>query len=108
MKISENWLREFVSTDLSREEIAEELTMLGLEVDSVKPISRYELCGVVWGKVVEAMPLKEESNLKVCSIDLGKGFTRTVVCGAECVPRDLLVAYAASGTNIVGEKLGKK
>ena len=44
MKISENWLREFVSTDLSREEIAEELTMLGLEVDSVKPISRYELC----------------------------------------------------------------
>ena len=64
MKISENWLREFVSTDLSREEIAEELTMLGLEVDSVKPISRYELCGVVWGKVVEAMPLKEESNLK--------------------------------------------
>ena len=108
MKISENWLREFVSTDLSREEIAEELTMLGLEVDSVKPISRYELCGVVWGKVVEVMPLKQESNLKVCSIDLGKGSTKTVVCGAECVPKDLLVAYAASGTNVVGEKLNKK
>ena len=108
MKISENWLREFVSTNLSAEEIAEELTMLGLEVDSVKPISRYELCGVVWGKVVEATPLKQESNLKVCSIDLGKGSTKTVVCGAECVPRGLLVAYAASGTNIVGEKLDKK
>ena len=108
MKISEIWLREFVSTDLSREEIAEELTMLGLEVDSVSPVSKYELSEVVWGKVVETKPLKQESKLKVCRIDLGKGSTKTVVCGAECVPRDLLVAYAPSGTTVVGKKLDKK
>ena len=108
MKISEIWLREFVSTDLSREGIADELTMLGLEVESVTPVSKYELSQVVWGKVIEVKPLKQESKLKVCSIDLGKHSTKIVVCGAECVPRDLLVAYAPSGTNVAGRKLDKK
>ena len=105
MKISEIWLREFVSTDLSREEIAEELTMLGLEVDSVSPVSKYELSEVVWGKVVEAKPLKQDSKLEVCRIDHGKGSIKTVVCGAENIPRDLLVASAPSGTSVIGKRL---
>ena len=108
MKISEIWLREFVSTNLSREDIAEELTMLGLEVDSVAPISDVDLSAIILGRVLDVSPLKPESNLKVCRIDVGEGSTKTVVCGAELIPENWLLAYAPVGTLLGDRKVAKR
>ncbi|HBO11966.1 MAG TPA: hypothetical protein DD491_04190, partial [Halieaceae bacterium] len=55
MKISEQWLREWVNPALSSEELAEQLTMAGLEVDAVSPVAgAFE--GVVVGEIVSAEP----------------------------------------------------
>ena len=52
MKFSEKWLREWVNPDISTEQLADQITMAGLEVDGVEPVAG-EFSGVVVGEVVE-------------------------------------------------------
>jgi phenylalanyl-tRNA synthetase beta chain len=81
MKVTLNWLREYVDFDWSAEELAERLTMLGVEVEGVQKLGgEYE--GVVVAEVVTREKHPNADKLSVCRVKDGKG-ERQIVCGAQ-------------------------
>jgi phenylalanyl-tRNA synthetase beta chain len=101
MKISELWLREFVSPEASGLEIAAKLTAAGLEVDAYHPV-----CGafskVIVAKVLSTNKHPEADRLNVCEVDAGKLGTLQIVCGAPNVRANLKVALALVGAELPG------
>lgn len=94
MKFSEKWLREWVNPDISSDELVSQLTMLGLEVDSVdKPPA---LSGVVVGQVVSVETHPDADRLQVCQVSRGD-ITEQVVCGAPNVSPGMKTAFATVG-----------
>lgn len=83
MKVTLNWLKEFVDIDLSAQQIAEKLTMLGLEVEDVQQTPR-NFSGVVVGRVISVEPHPTANKLTACRVDDGRS-QKTVVCGAPNV-----------------------
>src|SRR3954466_4127502 len=81
MKITLNWLRQYVEFPWSPEELSERLTMLGLEVEGVQKISG-EFEGVVVGQVLTRDKVPGSDKLSVCRVADGKG-ERQVICGAQ-------------------------
>ena len=70
MKVSLSWLKEYISVDLAPEKISDELTMAGLEVESVDP--RYDyLDKIVVGRVIEVKKHPNADKLTVCKVDAG-------------------------------------
>jgi phenylalanyl-tRNA synthetase beta chain len=98
MKLSFNWLKEYVNTKFSAEEIADKLTMAGLEVDEV--ISGHTFSGVVVGKVVSLDKHPNADKLRVARVDVGTEILQ-IVCGAANLEKGQTVPVA-----IVGAKLG--
>ncbi|MGE0385622.1 MAG: phenylalanine--tRNA ligase subunit beta [Gammaproteobacteria bacterium] len=96
MKISERWLRDWVDPDIGVEELAEQLTMIGLTVDAVEAI-RPAFSGVVVARVLEVAPHPNADKLRVCRVDPGAGDPLTVVCGAANVRAGMVAAFAAPG-----------
>ena len=83
MKISFNWLREYVDCPLSPEELAERLTMNGIEVEAVTRLAP-ELKGIVVGKVLSVEPHPRADRLSICRVSDGaREFG--IVCGAKNV-----------------------
>lgn len=80
MKFSENWLREFVNPDLTTDELVEQLTMAGLEVESVEPVAG-EFDNVIVAEISEVSPHPDADKLVVCNVNTGEGEVQ-VVCGA--------------------------
>ena len=77
MKWTYDWLKEYLDTKLSADEIGDLLTRIGLEVDAVsKPISP------IAAKIVECKPHENSDHLHVLKVDDGSGSLRQVVCGA--------------------------
>ena len=70
MKISEKWLREWVSPDLDTQALAHQITMAGLEVDGVEPVSG-AFTGVVVGEVVECGQHPNADKLRVTKVNVG-------------------------------------
>ena len=98
MKVSISWLKEYVSTDWPAEKIAEHLTMVGLEVDSVG--DRYGYLANVHVGTVESVAAHPNANrLKVCTVDVGDT-SRIIVCGAPNVAVGQRVAVALPGTEL--------
>ncbi|MEH2082097.1 MAG: phenylalanine--tRNA ligase subunit beta [Nostoc sp.] len=97
MRISLNWLRELVEIKLSPEELAETLTMAGFEVEEIED-RRTWANGVVIGKVLERQPHPNADKLSVCQVDVGRGETFNIVCGAANVKADIYVPVATTGT----------
>ena len=96
MKVSLSWLRDYVSIEMEVTDLAEALTMIGLEVESVS--ERYEyLDNVFVGRIVEIHPHPNADNLKVCDVNLGDRII-PVVCGAPNAEKDLLAPVALPGT----------
>ncbi|MBN1780752.1 phenylalanine--tRNA ligase subunit beta [bacterium] len=95
MKISLNWLRSYMDFNLSADEIARKLTMVGLEVEEVhsKP-SAFDQ--VVIGKVLSVNKHPNADKLSVCDVDTGSE-TLSVVCGAPNVKAGLFVPVAKIG-----------
>ncbi len=81
MKVSYNWLKEFVEVDVSAEELAEKLTMAGLEVERVEYFGRH-LEGIVVGKIMSIERHPNADKLVVCDVDVGKERLQ-IVCGAK-------------------------
>lgn len=97
MKFTLDWLKEYVDTgDLSPEILAEHLTMLGLEVDSVTPLFP-ELQAFKTAKVLSVEQHPDADKLHVCEVAVGDE-TLSIVCGAPNVRKDLLTAIAQVGT----------
>jgi len=97
MKFSIGWLQEYVDTgNLSPAALAEHLTMLGLEVDSVDPLFP-ELTNLLTAKVIQVELHPNADKLHLCEVDTGKEVL-TIVCGAPNVREGLITAFAPVGT----------
>lgn len=99
MKICEAWLREWVNPSVSADELAAQLTMAGLEVDSVSPVAG-QFNSIVVAKVLEATSHPQADKLTICSIDFGAEKPIQVICGASNVRAGLLVALALPGASL--------
>jgi len=104
MRISLNWLREFVKTDLSAEDLAETLTIAGFEVEEIEDRRRFAQ-GVVVGKVLECHPHPNADKLSVCNVDIGESEPLNIVCGAANVGPDTLVPVATIGSYLPASDL---
>ena len=105
MKLSENWLREFVNPELTTEELVEQLTMAGLEVDGVTPVAS-EFSKVVVGDILEVNSHPDADKLVVCKVSSGDE-THQVVCGAPNARAGIKVPFALVGAKLAGHKLKK-
>lgn len=105
MKISYNWLKDFINTELSSTEIAEILTDIGLEVEGIenKGISIEDLDKFVVGEVISCENHPNADKLKVTQVDLGDGVIEQIVCGAPNVAKGQKVPVATSGAIIKDE-----
>jgi phenylalanyl-tRNA synthetase beta chain len=103
MKLSEKWLRQWVSPKMDTHGICETLTMAGLEVDSVEPVAP-SLSRVVVGQVQSVAAHPDAAKLKVCSVDVGRARSLRIVCGASNVREGLWVAVALTGAKLPGGK----
>jgi phenylalanyl-tRNA synthetase beta chain len=100
MKFSEQWLREWVNPPITGENLANQLTLAGLEVDSVTPVAPpFER--VVIGQVIDVQPHPNADRLRVCCVDVGDE-KLNIVCGAQNVRRDLKVPVAKVGAVLPG------
>lgn len=107
MQISEAWLRELVNPPVSTEELVEQLTMAGLEVDSVEAAAA-EFSGVVVGEVVSMEQHSNADKLKVCQVAVGEAETIQIVCGANNVRVGLKIPAALVGAVLPGDFKIKK
>lgn len=98
MKISYNWLKEYLDIEIGPEEVAEKLTLTGLEVEGLEKIGG-ELPGVVVGKVLTCVNHPNADRLKLCEVDIGEK-TVQIVCGAPNVAAEQTVPVATVGTTL--------
>ena len=100
MKISHNWLQQFIKTDLSTEEISIMLTDLGLEVEGMYSYESIKggLQGVVVGEVLSCEPHPNADRLKKTEVLLGENEIVPIVCGAPNVAKGQKVLVATVGT----------
>ncbi|MDS9877588.1 phenylalanine--tRNA ligase subunit beta [Pseudomonas protegens] len=106
MKFSEQWLRGWVSPQVSRDELVARLSMAGLEVDSVTPAAG-DFSGVVVGEVLSTEQHPDADKLRVCQVSNGSE-TFQVVCGAPNVRPGLKVPFAMIGAQLPGDFKIKK
>jgi phenylalanyl-tRNA synthetase beta chain len=109
MRISFNWLKQFLKTDLPSTEIATMLTDLGLEVEIVEKFQSVKggLVGVVVGKVITCEKHPDADRLKITTVDVGTGKNLQIVCGAPNVASGQKVPVATIGTKLF-DKEGKE
>ena len=114
MKISYNWLKEYVDHPLSPEALGDALTMSGLELEEAERIGT-SLEGVVVGQVLAVNQHPNADRLTVCEVDLGGEEPVQIVCGAPNVATSQKVPVATVGTTLMlpsrdtpGEKVAIK
>ncbi|PZX92630.1 phenylalanine--tRNA ligase subunit beta [Flavobacterium aquariorum] len=100
MKISYNWLKQFIKIDWKSDETAALLTDLGLEVEIVEKYQSVKggLEGIVVGHVLTCVPHPDADRLKITTVDLGDGVPLQIVCGASNVDAGQKVPVATIGT----------
>lgn len=107
MKFTLSWLKEYIDFGtMSAQEIADHLTMLGLEVDSVTPLFQ-DLASLQTGTVVSAEKHPNADKLTLCQVQTGET-SHQIVCGAPNVRKDLKVVVALPGTTLPGDFKIKK
>ncbi len=99
MKISLNWLKQYVSCKTDPAELANILTLLGLEVEEVEQLLDNGFSGVIVSRVLEVEKHPNADKLSVCRIDTGKE-TVQVVCGAPNVAPGQLAPFAPVGAKL--------
>ncbi|HET8828166.1 MAG TPA: phenylalanine--tRNA ligase subunit beta [Pelobium sp.] len=102
MKISYNWLKQFIDTDKAPEEISTILTAIGLEVESLEKVQAVPggLEGLVIGYVKECAQHPNADRLRVTKVDIGVGEDLQVVCGAPNVATGQKVVVATVGCTV--------
>ena len=107
MQFSEAWLREWVNPPVNSQQLAHQLTMAGLEVDSIKPAAP-PFSGVVVGEVVDCQPHPDADRLTVCQVSVGADTVLQIVCGANNVKTGIRVPTALVGAVLPGDFKIKK
>lgn len=106
MKISYNWLKQFLNIDWDPVKTGELLTDLGLEVEGIESFESIKggLKGIVVGQVLSSEQHPNADRLKVCKVDIGEGDTLQIVCGAPNVAVGQKVPVATIGTTLYDEE----
>jgi len=107
MQFSEAWLRELVNPNIDTNALVEQLTMAGLEVDSVTPAAA-EFSGVVVGQVVSVVAHPDADKLRICHVEVGESEPLQIVCGASNVREGLKIPAALIGAVLPGNFKIKK
>ena len=102
MNISYKWLKEYVDTTLTAQEVADALTSAGLEVDSVEEVQTIKggLEGLYVAEVLTCEPHPDSDHMHVCSVNVGQGEPLQIVCGAPNVAAGQKVIAAVVGTKL--------
>lgn len=101
MQFSEQWLRQWVNPSVNTQQLSEQLTMAGLEVDSIE-LAAPEFNNVIIGHVTACEQHPDADRLKVCTVDVGDGTPRNIVCGGKNVRQGLKVAASIIGAVLPG------
>lgn len=102
MKVSLNWLQNYIDLDMSPEEISDILTAIGLEVEGMEEIESIKggLEGIVVGHVLECGQHPNADKLSLCKVDVGAEEPLQIVCGAPNVSQGQKVLVATIGTTL--------
>ena len=102
MKISLNWLSDFLNIDLKTEETSSILTEIGLEVEGVENFELHKggLKGLVVGKVMSCTKHPNADRLKLTKVDVGEKKLLQIVCGARNVAKNQTVVIAMIGSTL--------
>ena len=104
MKITFDWLKDHLSTNLKEEKLLDQLTNIGLEVESVENLSvGNELFKIA--KIVNTEKHPNADRLKVCDVNVGEKELKKVVCGANNAREGLITIYAPPGAIIPKTKI---
>ena len=107
MKFTISWLKEYTSVEYTPADMAERLTMAGLEVDSVT--DRYDyLHNVVVSRVEQVVKHPRADKLNCCKVNVGGDQLLSIVCGAPNVREGMMVPCAMIGAVLPGELKIKK
>ena len=98
MKVSLNWLKDYLPLSQSNEDISDALTALGLEASFESTGKSFT--GVVLGKVLKCVPHENADKLSVCEVDVGDDENYTIVCGAPNVKSGIHVPIAKVGATL--------
>ena len=105
MKISYNWLKDFIDFDVSADNLSEILTNLGLEVETIKKNESIKggLEGIIVGHVIECNKHPNADRLKLTKVKINKNTILQIICGAPNISSNQKVAIATVGTNLYDE-----
>lgn len=106
MQFPESWLREFCNPPLSARQIADTLTMGGLEVEEMRPVAP-PFTKVVVGEIKETVRHPNADRLRVCQVDVGQGSLLNIVCGAPNARAGIRVPCALVGAELPPGEDGK-
>ncbi len=101
MRVSLNWLKEFVDVPVSASELADRLTLVGVAVEAVEEPGR-EIEGVTTGRVLEIERHPNADRLVICQVDVGRGEPVTIVTGAHNMQVNDIVPVALEGSKLTG------
>jgi len=101
LNFSEQWLREWVNPSINVQDLADQITMAGLEVDCVEPVAG-EFTGVIVAEIVSLEKHPDADKLNVCQVDNGSE-TVQIVCGAANVRAGLKAPLATIGAKLPGD-----
>src|SRR5512140_3000395 len=106
MQFPESWLREFCNPPLTTEQLADTLTMGGLEVEELRPVAP-PFTKIVVGEIKEAVQHPDADRLRVCQVDVGQGSLLNIVCGAPNARVGIKVPCALVGAQLPAGEDGK-
>jgi phenylalanyl-tRNA synthetase beta chain len=106
MQFPESWLREFCNPPLTTAQLADTLTMAGLEVEDLHPVAP-PFSKVVVGEIKEAVQHPNADRLRVCQVDVGQGALLNIVCGAPNARVGIRVPCALVGAELPPGEDGK-
>ena len=106
MQFPESWLREFCNPTLSTQQLADTLTMAGLEVEELRPVAP-PFTKIVVGEIKEAVQHPNADRLRVCQVDVGQGSLLNIVCGAPNARVGIRVPCALVGAELPPGEDGK-
>jgi phenylalanyl-tRNA synthetase beta chain len=99
MQFPESWLREFCNPPLSTQQLADLLTMSGMEVEELRPVAP-AFSGIVVAEILEAVPHPQADRLRVCKVTVGQGEPLQIVCGAPNARVGLRAPLAIVGAEL--------
>ena len=104
MKITFDWLKDHLNTNLKEEKLLDQLTNIGLEVESVENLSEgLDLFRIA--KIIKTSKHPNADRLKVCDVDIGERELKRVVCGAPNAREGLITIYAPPGAIVPKNKV---